>query len=439
MATIGDMKVMMLRREDGSAYGFQFGAEGTPFEYEPNDADSAVIAFTKAVNEGVEKGEEIEGGPAIAVAQILKEASGTVVWDDDSFNDLRADVQEALPNLGNNVYVYVEDISITGSKALICVSGDGVAEGGGYGSEYYVAAFTVNAGDDVVVDPRANWIAVERDDRFVAKAGRVFSGKHLNAMQTVHDALGLLIEAGAPKNAPVETEEEDALKSDGPSLSYTVQKADSQMRYTLGPLYAPLREDAHGEWIEDEALHKSLHEFVRQSSDDGRRINLQHGDKGDITVGEWVETMRWPYEHTIKVRNAAGEEHDVEMPAGTVYLGVIWDEEYWDTEKSAPKGLDGYSLGGRAMKVKGTSESLKSMGYKVTKSTGEPVPVVPPVADPKEIDLAIEVGRTEGERRVYKEVNERLLEVLTEGAKTGVTINENGTAGLEALLETSTE
>jgi len=362
----------MLLNEDGQPCAYHFGPEGTVFRFSADDADAQAIAFTKAVNDGIERGEEIEGEAALQVAEVIKEAAaGTVVWNgEDGLNDWRDDIQASLPRdssgsgpyaeIGGTYSFYVEDISRDGTKALVCGWGSGQ-------SEHYVVPITVNAEGEPCAAPKDKWVKVEEQYVATLKAGRKFSSKHLEAMKTAHEALGKLIAVGdAEREAPAnEKGDEPTEKS---ALAYTVEKANSAMRYTLGPLYAPMREDAHKEWIEADELQKSVHDFVRDSAENGRRINLQHGDLGDIQCGEWVECLAWPYEHTIKVRNAAGEEHEVEMPAGTVYLGVVWDEEYWDVEKSRPKGIDGYSLGGRAMKVRGTSEALKSMGYKVQKT-----------------------------------------------------------------------
>lgn len=414
-------KVTILKYDDGVT-AFQWGTAGDPYVFEATDDDSIAIAFTKAVNDGIESGDEIEGEAAIAVAEVLK-ATGDVVWGDEAgFNDLRADVQNALPDLGKDVYAYVEDITVSGSKALICVSGQGIGEGGGYGAQQYVASFTVSD-DEVVVDPRANWVEAEREDRYVAKAGRMFSGQNLDAMREAHEALGALIAAGQPK-----IDDEPATKAAGSDtdLSYTITKSNSPMRYTLGPLYAPTRKDAHGEWIEDDTLHKSLHEFVRDSAETGRRINLQHGDLGDVQCGEWVEAVRWPYDHTIVMKAADGTDHEVDMPAGTVYLGVIWDEDYWDVKKNAPKDINGYSLGGRAVKIRDDEEStkaLESMGYKVAKNAA-----TGPALGKAEIELAVELG----EAQAHKGFSAQLLDILRKGAENGgVTINEG------TVLETS--
>jgi hypothetical protein len=373
------MKVQMLRYDDGSC-AFQFGSAGTPFGFEPGDEDSLAVAFTKAVNEGVESGQEIEGEAAVLVAEVLKEA-GAVVWDsEEALCDWQGDLSSQIPQGANGCPIgYIEDVAVGGEKVLICTYENG-------DMTRYVADVSVVA-DEPVLAPRSAWIEVE--EQFVAKYGRALSNKTFEAARAAHEALGSLIsrgeaervreaeKGGKPKpgtkpdkrlSENMEKDAEEEEDTEKAVLSYSVSKATGAMRYTLGPLYAPMRKDAHGEYVEDDVLHKSLHEYVRDSAESGRRINLQHGDKGDVQCGEWVECVRWPYEHTIKMTDASGDEHEVEMPAGTVYLGVVWDEDHWDVEKNRPKNIDGYSLGGRAVKMRDDSTDLADMGYKVAKA-----------------------------------------------------------------------
>ena len=153
------------------------------------------------------------------------------------------------------------------------------------------------------------------------------------------------------------------------ALVYKAAETDDAMRYTMGPLYAPNRKDAHGEYVEPEVLQKAVHDYVRESASEGRRLWLQHGDSGPVTVGEWVEVTTWPYDHTIKLRtHPDGEEREVEMPAGTVYMGIVWDEDAWPLVKAGKLG--GLSLGGRAVRVASPGIELPDMGD-MSKSTGE--------------------------------------------------------------------
>lgn len=224
------------------------------------------------------------------------------------------------------------------------------------------------------------WQKAEVDPR---KAGRVLSGANLDALQSAHAAIGRVIEAEAARgmsgpaeaDAPTEDFEKERrsriLKSiaggdlpepDGDSATYLIRKSSDEQRYTLGPLYAPDRKDAHGEYTDADTLQKALWSYVRESADNGRRMNLQHGDLGEISVAEWVETISWPYEHTITVKSADGETHDIEMPAGTVYVGAVWDEDAYELVKSGK--LNGWSLGGKAIRVETPDAEVLPQGYK---------------------------------------------------------------------------
>ena len=152
-------------------------------------------------------------------------------------------------------------------------------------------------------------------------------------------------------------------------LVYAVAKASEEKRYTLGPLYAPDRLDAHKEWVAGETLQEAVWEYVRESAGNGRLLNLQHKLLGDVQVGEWVECMAWPYEHTIKVTVPGGEERELTMPAGTIYMGVIWNEESWPLVKAGK--LTGLSLGGKAVRVATPDADLPHMGDKLAAQHGK--------------------------------------------------------------------
>jgi 2'-5' RNA ligase len=204
-----------------------------------------------------------------------------------------------------------------------------------------------------------------RDAYFVAKAGRVLSGKNLSQLKVAHEAMGKVIEKEEQRSKADAIEKVGAEPAVGEGLNYAVTKATDEMRYTLGPLYSPDRKDAHGEWTDPETLHKATIAYVRERFKAGSsRINLQHSDKGDVTVGDMVEVMAWPYEHTVKMTSPGGEERTLDMPAGTVYMGVIWDEDVWPLVKSGKIG--GLSLGGRAVRVDaGNLDELPDMGDKL--------------------------------------------------------------------------
>ncbi len=205
-------------------------------------------------------------------------------------------------------------------------------------------------------EPRPLLYAKAKDAYALGKAGRVLSGKNLKALKDAVAAMQAVVNDEEKRRMREDDEYKEkraevlrATFGDPGDISYTVTKADDEKRYTLGPLYAPNRKDAHGEFVDADTLQAAVWDYVRQSRDTGGRIKLQHGDLGDVTVGEMVEVMSWPYDHAIKVRKAGGEEREIEMPAGTVYVGAIWDEDAWPFVKSGK--LNGWSLGGKAVRV----------------------------------------------------------------------------------------
>lgn len=208
----------------------------------------------------------------------------------------------------------------------------------------------------------------------LTKAGRVLSAASINQLKAAQDAIQALLARGAVGSEGTGDDDEglglDVDQAGGPGsdvvgkgntaeVEYHIEKADGEKRYTLGPLYAPNRKDAHGDWVEADVLQEAVWDYVRMSSDEGRALRLQHGD-GTIVVGEWVEVMAWPYEHTITITKAGEEPRELTMPAGTVYMGVQWSQEAWPLVKEGKLG--GLSLGGRAIKVGTPDVTLDAMG-----------------------------------------------------------------------------
>jgi hypothetical protein len=117
----------------------------------------------------------------------------------------------------------------------------------------------------------------------------------------------------------------------------------SEHRYTLGPVYVPDVEDAHGEFTDSTTLQKALWDWVRKGD---RRIFIQHSEK---VAGEMVEALTWPFpiEADLEVPNQ-GVTKQV-FPADTPFLGVVWEDWAWDLVKAGE--LRGYSIGGRARRV----------------------------------------------------------------------------------------
>jgi hypothetical protein len=125
---------------------------------------------------------------------------------------------------------------------------------------------------------------------------------------------------------------------------YEISKAEGERRYTLGAMYIPNIEDAHGEWTDADELQKAVWEYVRK---DDRRIRLQHNR--DVIAGEWLEIMSFPYSLTVPIKSPEGVEKEHTYPAHTVFLGVVWEPWAWQMVKDGK--IRGYSIGGKAERL----------------------------------------------------------------------------------------
>ena len=115
---------------------------------------------------------------------------------------------------------------------------------------------------------------------------------------------------------------------------------NAELRYTLGPWYVPNRHDAHGEWTDPQELQKALWGYVENGD---RDIRLQHNTS--IKAGKWVEALTWPHEVDVPMVQAdTGAVRKVAFPAGTVFLGVVWEPWAWELVKKGE--IRGYSIGG---------------------------------------------------------------------------------------------
>ena len=122
-------------------------------------------------------------------------------------------------------------------------------------------------------------------------------------------------------------------------------RKEASQRFTLGPLYVPEFMDAHGEWTDADELQPAVWEWVKSGD---RTVYLQH-DR-EVRAGEWVEVMTMPQPWTVDMTDGSGKSvGQVTYPAGTVFLGVIWDEDAW--EKVRAGELRGYSIGGFSDRV----------------------------------------------------------------------------------------
>ena len=121
-------------------------------------------------------------------------------------------------------------------------------------------------------------------------------------------------------------------------------RKEESRRFTLGPLYVPDTLDAHGEWATADDLQHATWEWVRTGD---RRVFLQH-DR-ETVAGEWVEVMTVPQEWTVQVFDGSGQPAGtVTFPAGTVFLGVVW--EPWAWRRVHAGQVRGYSIGGRSFR-----------------------------------------------------------------------------------------
>jgi len=86
---------------------------------------------------------------------------------------------------------------------------------------------------------------------------------------------------------------EEATKALG---KFDLQKAEGEKRYTLGAMYIPDMEDAHGEWTDSDELQRAVWDYVRSND---RRIRLQHNR--DVVAVIW-EPWAWEMVQEGKIR-----------------------------------------------------------------------------------------------------------------------------------------
>ena len=135
--------------------------------------------------------------------------------------------------------------------------------------------------------------------------------------------------------------EQEAVKALG---AFNLQKAEGEKRYTLGAMYIPDMEDAHGEWTDGDELQRAVWDYVRTND---RRIRLQHNR--DVVAGEWVEVMAFPHSLTVPITTPDGKEEQHTYPPNTVFLGVIWEPWAWEMVREGK--IRGYSIGGKAERL----------------------------------------------------------------------------------------
>lgn len=123
-------------------------------------------------------------------------------------------------------------------------------------------------------------------------------------------------------------------------------KSNEETCYTLGLFYMPDMDDLHKEYATDDELHRGVIHYQLHGD---RRLRLQHDPSKK--VGTVFSVFRWPYPTEAVMKSAStGVERRVSLPAGSVFAEVLWDAHAWPLVKSGR--IRGYSMGGRAMRVR---------------------------------------------------------------------------------------
>ncbi|KKN47451.1 hypothetical protein LCGC14_0662910 [marine sediment metagenome] len=235
-----------------------------------------------------------------------------------------------------------------------------VRTGGQGGGRHQV---TVGKGVGVLV---SGYVVRRSDGRLVVRDSRVNADAHgvakalmelLDIGQDETDKIEFSSEAqGSPLFDLVEldktfylapTEEPDT--EDTFELGIKVVQKAADKRYTFGVVYQATNTkddpelDAHEEFALADDLQEAQWEYVRKGN---RNIYLQHGEAANV-IGEMVDIVSWPFEVVVKF---TGEEEERTIPANSIWMGVVWEEDVWPVVKSGDIG--GLSMGGWAKRRK---------------------------------------------------------------------------------------
>lgn len=129
-----------------------------------------------------------------------------------------------------------------------------------------------------------------------------------------------------------------------PTLVTKALDVDEEQRYTLGPWYPPNSLDAHGEWSDPKNVEKSFRDYMTLPDP---HIRYQHNR--EIIAGTRVDGVVWPFEVTVPMTKADGTQEDVTFPAGTPFMGTVWEKWAWPLVKDGR--ITGYSIGGTAKRL----------------------------------------------------------------------------------------
>lgn len=171
------------------------------------------------------------------------------------------------------------------------------------------------------------------------------------------------------------------------AAEYGITKSDGEKRRTMGPLYMPNVVDAHGEFVTSQELEDAAAEFVRKG-----KFSIRHQHRPGTVIGEVIGVMAWPYETEVELLLPATVAKTMstgdfggagqaplsvdqglsrvkrKLPAGTVYATVEWTPQAWPLVKSGKIG--GFSMGGRAVRVRGASPASEGRKPEMQNAAG---------------------------------------------------------------------
>lgn len=143
--------------------------------------------------------------------------------------------------------------------------------------------------------------------------------------------------------------ERAAHQADGPEdeahgeMGIVAKATRPEQRYTFAPLYSPGLVDAHGEFTDAEELQKAVWDFDYRTP-----LRRQHGSE---QIGRIVEMVQWPADYDADLVQPDGSVRKCRLPAGTVYVGVVWNADAWEDVKAGR--ITGLSMGGTGVRTRG--------------------------------------------------------------------------------------
>lgn len=131
-----------------------------------------------------------------------------------------------------------------------------------------------------------------------------------------------------------------------------VAKSEPADQFTFGPLYVPWQTDLQGHATDPDTIQKAVWDWMAAGN---RGIHLQHDRHGTDLAGVLVDCVTWPWPHTVEMTKGDGVTRPVDFPAGTAWVGVLWED--WAWAKVLGGEITGYSLAGRAQLTPAAGDS----------------------------------------------------------------------------------